>query len=157
MGHGDGDQATGGLASGLARCWRLDAVGHAVANQVLERTRHALQHTTVDFDAAAHDVQPNLLGRVPRRLSDGAVEAIGHAFKLDHAGSQQVILQLTGQTRLGRQLVFSRLQRTLQTALQRGHVVDRLGHEPRQFLEACEAVHFQWIEGLQGSLGRLHA
>ena len=50
-----------------------------------------------------------------------------------------------------------RLQRALQAALHGGHVVDRLGHHARQFLEAREAVELERVEGLRRRLGGLHA
>jgi hypothetical protein len=140
------DLALGSLpAAALPR--QLDAVRDAVAQQVLEGADHAFEHAAVDFDRAADDVQPHLLAGVLGRLAHHAVQAVGQALELDHARAQQVVLQLARQPCLRRQLVFGRLQRALQAALHGGHVVDRLGHHARQFLEAREAVHLQRVEG----------
>ena len=130
---------------------------HAVAQQVFEGADHPFEHTAVDLDRAADDVEPDLLAGLFRGLANGAVQAVGHALELDHARAQQVVLELTRQPRLRGEFVFRRLQGALQAALQRGHVVDRLGHETRQLLEAREAVHLQRVEVLRRGLGGFHA
>ena len=154
---GDADLAGGLLAGCQTQRRRLDTVGHAVAQQVFEGADHALQHTAVDFDRPADDVQPHLLATVLGSLAHHAVEAVGQALEFDHARAQQVFLQLTRQPGLGCQFVFGRLQRALHAALHGGHVVDRLGHHARQLLEAREAVHLQWIEGDRRRLGGFDA
>ena len=131
---------------------QLDAVRHAVAQQVLEGAGHAVEHAAVDFDRAADDVQPHLLAGFLGGLAHDAVEAVRHALELDHARAQQVVLQVARQARLGDQLVFGRLQRALQGALHGGHVVDRLGHHARQFLEAREAVELERVEACDAAL-----
>ena len=157
LGQADGDGAAGVLAGLDAGLRGLDAVHHAVAQQMLEGAGHAVEHATVDFDRAADDVQPHLLAGFLGGLAHHAVQAVGHAFELDHARAQQVVLQVARQPRLRGQFVLGGLQRALQAALHRGHVVDRLGHHAREFLEAREAVHLQRVEGLRRGLGRLHA
>jgi hypothetical protein len=143
------------LPAATRRSGDFHAVRHAVAQQVFKRARHALQHTAVDFDRAAGDVQPHRLAGFLGRLAHHAIQPLGQAVELDHARAQQVVLQFTRQPRLGGQFVFGGLQGTLQAALQGGHVVHRLGHEAREFLEAREAVHLQRVEGLRGGLGGL--
>ncbi len=119
--------------------------------------RHAVEHAAVDFDGAADDVQPHLLAGFLGRLAHHAVQAIGHAFELDHARAQQVVLQVARQPRLRGQFVLGGLHRPLQPALHGGHVVDRLGHHAREFLETREAVHLQRVETLRRGLGGFHA
>ena len=148
-------------AGSLPAAWRasgsLDAVRHAVAQQVLEGAAHALEHAAVDFDRAADEVQSHLLLQLLGGLAHDAVQAVGQALELDHARAQQVVLQVARQARLRGQVVFGGLQRALQAALHGGHVVDRLGHHARQFLEAREAVHLERVEGVAVGLGRFHA
>ena len=55
----NGDRAGGVLARCATRLWYFDPMDHAVAQQVFERSGHAVQHGAVDFDGAAHDVQPH--------------------------------------------------------------------------------------------------
>jgi len=153
--HDDG--ADGVLAHVGAHLRCLDAVRDAVAQQVLEGTGHAVEDAAVDFDRAADDVQPHLLAGFLGRLPNHTVEAIGQALELHHARAQQVVLQVAGEPRLGGQFVFGALQRALQGALHGGHVVHRLGHHARDFLEARETVELERIEGLAFGLGGLHA
>ena len=131
-------------------------MGHAVAQQVLERAGHALQHAAVHFGAATDDVQAHLLARFLGRLAHHAVEALGEAFELHHAGAQQVVLQVARQAGLGHELVFGGFQAALQGALHGGHVVDRLGHHPGEFLEARVAVELQRVELLGGGPRGFH-
>ena len=149
------DAAGGVLAGRRALAWGFNAVHDAVAQQVLEGADHALQHAAVKLDGAAHDIKPHLFARFLARLAHRAVEAVGGALELHHARAQEVVLQFAREAGLRGELVFRGLQRALHTALQGGHVVDRLGHETREFLETREAVHLQRVEGLASSTCRL--
>ena len=53
-------------------------------------------------------------------------------------------------TRLRRQIGLGAVQRALQVALHRGHVVDRFGHHAGQFLNPGKAVKLQRIEAALG-------
>ena len=143
------------FAGRRARLRQLDAVGHAVAQQMLERSGHALQHAAVYFDRAADNVQTHLLAGFFRGLAHHAVQPVRKAFKLDHAGAQQVVLQIARQSRLGGQFVLGFFQSALHRALHGGHVVDRLGHHAGEFLKAREAVKLQRIEALRRDFGSL--
>jgi len=146
----DVDAAFGRLALGQAHIGRLNAVHHAVAQQVFKGGGHAVEHPAVHFDLATGDVQPHLLAGFLGRLAHHAVQALGNALELHHARAQQVALQLAGLTGLGGQAVFGRFHRALQVALHGGHVVDRLGHHAGELLHAGEAVELQRVEGLVG-------
>ena len=135
----------------------LDAVRDAVAQQVLERAGHAVENAAVDLDRAADDVEADLLAGFLGGQADDAVEAVRQALELDHARAQQVVLQVARQARLRDQLVLGLLDRALQRALHGGDVVDRLGHHPRQLLEAREAVELERIERLRRRLRGLEA
>ncbi len=145
------------LARRDALLGRFDAVRHTVAQQMLEGRHHAIEHAAVDTDRAAVNIEPDLLAGLLACQTDQPVEAVGDAIELDHAGSQQITLQLARQPSLGSQLVFNHLQGTLQRAAHRGHVVDRLGHHSRQLLQTGVAIHLQRVEGLVGDAIRLHA
>ena len=155
--HPDTDQADTVLATRGAFGLRLDTMHHAVAHQVLEGRRHALQDAAVDFDRPADDVQPHLLAGLLAGLAHHAVQALGNAVELHHARAQQLALQLTRLARLRGQVVLAALDRPLQAALHRGHVVDRLRHHAGELLHAGEAVEFQWIEVLLRILGQRQA
>ena len=102
----------------------------------------------------------HLLAGILGSLAHHAVQALGDALELHHARAQQAALQLAGLARLRGKIVFGRLHRLLQGALHRGHVVDRLGHHPRELLDAREAVELERVETLLRILGlrqtRLH-
>ena len=152
-----GDRAVRFLACVAAGLRRFDAVRDAVAQQVLERRRHALQHAAVDLDRAAEDVQPHLFAGFLGSQTHHAVQPVGLALELDHSGSQQTVLQVARQARLGDQFVLGALQRALKGALHGRHVVDRLGHRARDFLETREAIRLERIERLCRGLGGLNA
>ena len=151
------DRADSVFARSGANFGQLDAMGHAVAQQVFERCRHAVQHTAVDLNRAADDIESHLLAGLFGGLTYHAVQAVRQAFKLDHASGQQVVLQVARQARLGSQFVFGFFQGALYGALHGGHVVDRLGHHAGEFLEAGEAVELQRVEVLRCGLGGFQA
>ena len=156
--HRDG--AGGGLAPGRAFLWHFDAMGNAVAQQVLERRRHAVQNAAIQLNGATCDIKLDLLAQLLGRLAHHGVQALGDALELDHACAQQIALQFAGLAALGDQVVLSAFQRTLQVALHGGHVVDRLGHHARELLNARETVKLQRIKARRTVLGqgqaRLH-
>ena len=153
LAQADRDLPTGRLAGCGARVGHFDAMGHTVAQQVLEGPHHPLQDATVHLGVAAHNVQAHLLAGFLTCQSHHAVQAVGQAFELHHARAQQIVLQIAGETGLGGQLVFGCLQVALQGALHGGHVVHRLGHHAGQFLEARVAVELQRVEILTGGTG----
>ena len=79
-------------------------------------------------------------------LAHHAVQALGDALELHHAGAQQVALQFARLAGLGDQVVLGRLHGALQVALHGGHVVHRLGHHAGEFLHAGEAVELQRVK-----------
>ena len=152
----NGDLAFSGFAQRLAASRRFDAVHHAIAQQMLKRGRHAVQHATVHFNGAAFNVQAHRLAGFFGRLPHHPVQPVGNAFELHHAGAQQVALQLPRLAGLGGQAVFGGVHGTLQVALHGGHVVHRLGHHPGEFLHPRETVELQRIEGTIGFFGLRH-
>ena len=138
----------------------FDAMRHGIAQQMLKRRGHAVQHTAVHVQRTAHDVQLDGFARIFGGLAYHAVQALRDAFEFHHPGAQQVALQFTGLASLGNQVILGSLHRALQIALHRGDVMDRLRHHAGEFLHAGKAVKFQWIETLGGIFGlrqsRLH-
>ena len=130
---------------------------HTVAQQVLEGGGHPVQHAAVHFDVATRDVETHLLAGFLRSLAHHAVQALGNAFKFHHAGAQQIALQFPGLARLSDQTIFGHFHRSLQVALHRGHVVDRLRHHAGQLLNTGEPVEFQRVKGKLGIAGLCQA
>ena len=156
----DLDRARGRLARRHAHRGFFDPVRDGVAQQVLKRGRHAVQHAPVHVQRAAHDVELDVLAGILGRLTHHPIQALGNAVKLHHPGAQQIALQLSGLTPLGNQVILGALHRALQIALHRGHVMHGLRHHAGEFLHAREAVKFQRIEPLGRVFGlrqtRLH-
>ena len=59
---------------------------------MLKRRRHPVQDAAIHFDGSAADIQANLLARLLRGLAHHSVKALGDAFELDHARTQQIPL-----------------------------------------------------------------
>ncbi len=136
------------LARGHARSCRLNAMPHGIAQQVLKRRRHAVKHTPVNFKRTALKVELDRLVGIFGGLPHHAIQALRDAVKFDHAGTQQVALQLAGLARLGNQIVFNAGHGLLQVALQGGHVVHRLGHHAGEFLHPGKAVKLKRVKTL---------
>ena len=153
--HADG--AAGRLARCGAQLGLFNTVVHAVAQQMLKRRHHALEHATVHFNGATRQAQLDLLAGFLGRAAHHGIQTLRDSVELHHARAQQVTLQLTGLTALGNQIVFRRVHIPLQTALHRGHVVDRLGHHARELLHTRETVKLERVKVCTGFLGQLHA
>ena len=145
------------LAGRSAHRRQFDAVGDAVAQQMLEGAGHSIEHASVDLDRAAFDVQPHLLAGFLGGLTHHALQPFGHTLELDHARSQQIVLQLAGEAALRRQFVLGTLQRFLQSALYSGHVVDRLGEHSGEFLQPRVAIELERVKLFGRRTGGLHA
>ena len=124
----------------------LDTVRHGIAQHVLDRGQHLVEHRTVDIDLAADDVEVGPLAQFLGGLADDAIEALGLAGEGQHAHTHQFLLQTAVQARLGKDRRVGIIQALQQVLLDRRHVVHRLGHETGEFLEAGEAVQFQRVE-----------
>ncbi|OIQ82611.1 hypothetical protein GALL_355940 [mine drainage metagenome] len=146
LAHAQAHRSGRRLARGGALRRRFQPVRDRVAQQVVEGAGHSIQHAAVDLDGAADDVERDRLARVLAGLAHRAVQALGDAVELDHARAQQIALQVAGQARLARQVVVGGLQGSRQRVLHQRQVVDRLGHHPRQFLEAREAIELERVE-----------
>ena len=54
----------------------FDAVGHAVAQKMFKRRRHAVKHAAIHLDGSTEQVESHLFARILGRLSDHAVQAV---------------------------------------------------------------------------------
>jgi len=144
-----------GCAPALVR--RLDAVHHGVAQQVLERSGDALEHRAIELDLGAFDVQIGALADFLGGLPHDAVETFLEAAEGHHAHSHQVLLQVAVQPRLREQRLLRLVHRVDEVSVHRRHVADALGHQPRHFLKAGEAVEFERVKLAHGFLGEFQA
>ena len=151
------DQQLAGLvlACRASRVADLDAVHDVVAQQVFERPGHAFEHAAVDVDRRTADVEVDALVDFLRRAPRDAVQALRDARERHHADLHQVLLQVARHAPLRGEVGLGRVEAALQMLLHRLHIVDRLGHHPCQFLEACEAVELERIELLALGVRRL--
>ena len=117
-----------------------------VAQEVLERGCHAVQHATVHLYGSPEQVESHLFSGFFGGQPDDAIQPVRNAFKLDHSGAQQVALQFAGLPRLGNQVVLGSLNRPLQRSLYGRDVIDGLSHHAGQFLHAGETIKFKRVE-----------
>ena len=142
----DADRAALRLAPRDALLGRLDAVHDRVAQHVLERRQHALQHLAVQLAGRADDDQLGLLARVGRDLPHQAAEALHVALERHHARAHQAVLQFGDDARLLQQQVLRFARQVLEQAFDAADVADRLGERARQLLDRRIAVELQRIE-----------
>ncbi|KAG1316729.1 hypothetical protein G6F62_013317 [Rhizopus arrhizus] len=96
----DGDLALLRLAGGAALFRCFQAMGHGVAQHVLQRRDHAVQDVAVQFAVGAFQGQVNLLAGVQARLADHPAQARHQAIERHHARAHQAILQFRTDARL---------------------------------------------------------
>ena len=117
-----------------------------VAQHVFERRQHFVEHRPVEFQLRTTDFQIGSFADFLARLPNDTVKAVGNAGKRHHAYRHQFLLNLTVQARLRDDRRVGVVQVFQQILLDGGHIVDRFGHHPREFLEAREAIEFEWVE-----------
>ena len=141
------DDAPGvGLAALDALLGLLDAVHHGVAQHVLERRQHALEHLAVELAGGALDDELGALAGVGRGLAHDAREALHVALERHHAGAHQTVLQLGDGARLLLQQVLRVLGEVLEQLLDAGDVVGGLGERARELLDGGVAIELERIE-----------
>ena len=142
------DLAGRGLAARRALVRRLDAVHHRVAQQVLERRQHALEHLPVQFAGGAFDDQLGALVGIGGGLAHDARQPLHVALERHHAGAHQSVLQLGDRARLQLQLILGVAHQALEQLLEAGHVVGRFGQRARVLLDRRITVELQRIKSL---------
>ena len=135
-----------GLAALHALLGRLDAVHHGVAQHVLERRQHALEHLAVEFAGGALDDELGALAGVGGGLAHDARQALHVALEGHHARAHQAVLQLGDGARLLLQQVLRVLGEVLEQRLDARHVVGGLGQRARELLDGGVAVELERIE-----------
>ena len=134
------------LAARDALLGRLDAVDHRVAQHVLERRQHPLQHLPVELPRGAADDEFGALAGFGRRLAHDARQPLHVALERHHARAHQAVLQLRDRARLLLQQVLRLLHQALQQPLDARHVARGLGEAARELLDGRVPVQFQRIE-----------
>src|SRR6185295_8583544 len=112
----DADRAALGLAARHALFGRLDAVHDRVAQHVLERRQHAIQHLAVQLAGGADHDEIALLAGVRRDLPHQAAEALHVALERNHARAHQAVLQFSDYARLLQQQVLRFARQILEQA-----------------------------------------
>jgi hypothetical protein len=115
--QGDGDAADIRLAQGGAPIGRLDAMNHRIAQHVLERRHHALQHLAIEFRGGALHHELGFLAGVVGCLADQARQALHVTLERHHARAHQTVLQFRDDPRLLRQQVLRLAGQGLQQSL----------------------------------------
>ena len=134
------------LAALLAVLGRLDAVRDGIAQHVLERRHHALEHLAIEFAGGALDLQLGLLVRVGGGLAHDAREALHVALERNHARAHEAVLQFGDGARLLGQQVLRVLGEVLEQLLNAADVVRRFGEAARELLDRGVAVELERIE-----------
>ena len=125
------------LAGRGARRGQLDAVHDGIAQHVLERRQHALEHLAVELAGGAVDAHLDFLAGLGRRLPRDARQALHVALERHHARAHQAALQLGDDAALLRQQVLRLARLGREQALHARHVG---GRSPPSARENC------WID-----------
>ena len=137
---------TSGLPSAARRSGASMPCTTAVAQHVLERRDHALQHLAVELGRGAlHDELRTLAG-VVRGLTHQAGETLHVPLERHHARAHQAVLQFGDDARLLRQEILRLARQRLEQSLDAGDVARGLGERARVLLERGIAVELERIE-----------
>ena len=128
-------------------------MGHSIAQHVFERRHHLVEHRAVEFHLPTNDIQIGALPEFLGGLANDAEQPFSLAGERHHADAHQLLLQPAIQTCLRDDGGIGIIKVPEQVLLYGRHVVDRLRHEPRQFLEARETVQFERVEVLLAVVG----
>ena len=134
------------LAERRASLRRLDAVHDGVAQHVLERRNHALQHLPVEFGGRALNHEFRTLAGVVRGLPHQTRQALHMALERHHARAHQAVLQFGDDARLLRQQILRLASQRLEQSLNARDVARGLGERPGKLLQRRIAVEFERIE-----------
>ena len=144
--QGHVDDAGLALAGGDARRGQLDAVHDGVAQHVLERREHALEHLAVELARSAVDADFDLLAGLGRRLPRDAGQALDLALERDHARAHEPALQLGDDASLLRQQVLHLARLRGEQALHARDVRGCLRERARVLLDRGVAVELERVE-----------
>ena len=119
-----------------------------VAEHVLQRRGHALQHAAVEFALRAVQLQLRLLAGLAGGLADDAAQAWHQALERHHARAHEAFLQVRAHPRLLQQQGFVLAGQVFHRPVQGLQVGRGFAKGARQLLQGAEPVEFQRIEGL---------
>ena len=145
-GQADGDSPDIRLAERGAPLRRLDAVNHGIAQHVLERRDHALQHLPVELRGSALHHELRAFAGVVRRLAHQTRQPLHMALERHHARTHQAVLQFGDDARLLRQQILRLAGQRLEQALNARHVAGGFGERARVLLQRRVAVELERIE-----------
>jgi len=123
------------LAEGEPVGGQLDAVHHGIAQHVLERRQHALEHLPIELARGALDDQLGALAGIARRLAHDARQTLHVALHRNHAGAHEPVLQLGDGARLLLQQILCFRDQALEQSLDARDVVGRFGQGARELLD----------------------
>ena len=81
-----------GLTAGMAHLGGLQTVVDGVAQHVLQRRHHALQHVAVNLGFGVDDAEFDLFAQLAGHLAHYPLEARQYALERHHAGAHQALL-----------------------------------------------------------------
>ncbi len=131
----DGDSADLGLAKGSASIRAFDAVHHGIAQHVLQRRNHALQHLPIELRGGALHDQFRALGGVVSRLTHEPRQSLHVALKGNHARAHQAVLQFGDHPRLLSQQILRLARQGLEQTLNTRNVARGFGQGARELLQ----------------------
>ena len=124
----------------------FDAVYDGVAEHVLERRQHALQHLTVEFAGGALHYQLGFLACVGRGLANDTRQTLNVTLERNHAGTHEAVLQLGDRAGLLLQEVLGFFAQVFEQLLNAADVVRRFSERAGELLDRRIAVELQRIE-----------
>ena len=133
---------------------RLDAVHDRIAQHVLERRDHALEHLAVELRRGALHHEFGALAGVVRGLAHEARQTLHMALERHHARAHQAVLQLGDDARLLRQQILRLARQRLEQALNARDVAGGFGQRARELLQRRVAVELQRIEFVAARISR---
>src|SRR5690606_2929081 len=98
--HRNAHGALVGLAGVAARTRFFEAVSHRVAEHVLQRRGHALEHVAVEFALGSVEPELGVLAGFGCRLADHAAQARHQRVEGHHARAHEAFLQVGADPRL---------------------------------------------------------
>ena len=136
---------------GLAALFRrFQAMRDRVAQHVLQRRGHALEHVAIEFALRAVELELDLLAGIGGSLAQHPAQTRHQRIERHHARAHEAFLQLGTHARLLQQQRLVLAREVVHRLVQAGQVGGGLGQAARQLLQGREAVELQRIEGLVG-------
>ena len=140
------DAAGLGLAGAAALGRRLDAVHDGVAEHVLERRQHALEHLPIELALGALRDELGLLASLLRGLAHDARETLHVPLERHHARAHQAVLQLGDDAPLLQQQVLRIAIQVAEQSLEARDVADRFGQRARKLLDRRVTIELERVE-----------